>query len=157
VHDHHRSAVRGHVGRPVDGPTLGCELPEAGTVGGDGEQVLADRNLLEALFLILLSNALDAVSCRPPDARVVVVRTCEGGAAEVELSVEDSGEGIAPADLARIFEPFFTTKAAGLGVGLSVSRTIVEAHGGRLWAESEPGRGATLRCALPAWDDRGGQ
>jgi signal transduction histidine kinase len=115
-------------------------------VRGDGVQ-------LQQVLLNLVVNALDAVSRCPPDARVVVVRTRAAKAAEVELAVEDSGGGIARADLERIFEPFFTTKAAGLGVGLAISRTIVEAHGGRLWAESEAGRGAALRCALPAWDE----
>jgi nitrogen fixation/metabolism regulation signal transduction histidine kinase len=60
-------------------------------------------------------------------------------------------QGIAPADLERSFEAFFTTRAAGLGVGLAIRRSIVEAHGGRLWAESAPGRGAPLRGAPPAW------
>lgn len=117
--------------------------PRLPAVRGDGVQ-------LQQVLLNLLVNALDAVSRRPPDARQIVVRTRARGDAEVEISVEDSGEGIAPADLERIFEAFFTTKAAGLGVGLAISRNIVEAHGGRLWAESPPGRGATLRCALPA-------
>lgn len=78
----------------------------------------------------------------------MVVRTA-AAASSVELSVTDSGEGIAPADLERIFEPFVTTKAQGIGLGLAISRSIVEAHGGRLWASSCPGEGATLRCELP--------
>ncbi|XYI02997.1 ATP-binding protein [Sorangium sp. So ce1128] len=58
-----------------------------------------------------------------------------------------------PEDFERVFEPFFTTKTQRLGVGLSISRSIVEAHGGWLWAECSPGEGATLRCALPVWDE----
>jgi signal transduction histidine kinase len=65
------------------------------------------------------------------------------------LTVEDSGEGIAESDFARVFEPFFTTKQGGLGMGLSISRSIVQAHGGRIWAENSPGRGAIFRCVLP--------
>ena len=126
------------------GAVVRLELaPRLPPVRGDGVQ-------LQQVLLNLVVNALDAVSRCPPDARLVVMRTREGRAGEIELSVEDAGEGIAPGDLERIFEPFFTTKAAGLGVGLAISRTIVEAHGGRLWAESEAGRGAALRCALPA-------
>ncbi|XXX80293.1 ATP-binding protein [Sorangium sp. So ce134] len=115
-------------------------------VRGDGLQ-------LQQVLYNLLVNAFDAVSCRPPEARRVVVRTRVGGEGRVELSVTDAGEGVPAEDLERIFEPFFTTKARGLGVGLAISRSIVEAHGGRLWAERVPGEGATLRCALPAWDE----
>ncbi|WP_437979710.1 hybrid sensor histidine kinase/response regulator [Sorangium sp. So ce117] len=115
-------------------------------VRGDGVQ-------LQQVLCNLLVNAFDAVSCRPPEARSVVVRTRVNGEGRVELSVADSGEGVPPEDLERIFEPWFTTKARGLGVGLAIGRSIVEAHGGRLWAERGPGEGATLRCALPAWDE----
>ncbi|WP_437787701.1 sensor histidine kinase [Sorangium sp. So ce1097] len=119
--------------------------PALPPVRGDGVQ-------LQQVLLNLLTNALDAVSRRPPEARLVVVRTRPSDGGLVELSVADSGEGVPPEDLARIFEPFVTTKAHGLGVGLAISRSIVEAHGGRLWAERGPGEGATFRCALPAWN-----
>ncbi|WP_437613796.1 ATP-binding protein [Sorangium sp. So ce834] len=126
------------------GATVRIELaPGLPRVRGDGIQ-------LQQVLLNLLVNALDAVSRRPPEARLVVVRARTAGGG-VELSVADSGEGIPPADLERIFEPFFTSKAHGLGVGLAISRSIVEAHGGRLWAERGPGQGATFRCALPVW------
>ncbi|WP_437746863.1 response regulator [Sorangium sp. So ce1504] len=114
-------------------------------VHGDGIQV-------QQVLLNLLVNALDAVSRRPPEARLVVVRTRPADGRHVELSVADSGDGVAPEDLERIFEPFVTSKPHGLGVGLAISRSIIEAHGGRLWAECRPGEGATFRCALPAWD-----
>ncbi|WP_437970128.1 ATP-binding protein [Sorangium sp. So ce260] len=129
------------------GATLQTALaPGLPRVRGDGAE-------LQQVLCNLLVNALDAVSCRPPEARRVVVQTRVDDAGRVELSVEDSGEGVPPEDLERIFEPFFTTKARGLGVGLAISRSIVEAHGGRLWAERGPGEGATFRCALPAWDE----
>ncbi|AUX42361.1 hypothetical protein SOCE26_037910 [Sorangium cellulosum] len=118
-------------------------------------RVVADGIQLQQVILHLLGNALDAVSRCPPDARLVVVRTRAADGGRVELSVEDSGEGVPPEDLERIFEPFFTTKTQRLGVGLSISRSIVEAHGGRLWAECSPGEGATLRCALPVWPPAG--
>jgi two-component system sensor kinase FixL len=63
--------------------------------------------------------------------------------------VEDSGNGIAEGDLARVFEPFFSTKPEGLGMGLSISRSIVQANGGRIWAENKEGRGAIFHCVLP--------
>ncbi|WP_232379652.1 response regulator [Polyangium fumosum] len=120
-------------------------LPE---VRGDGIQ-------LQQVVLNLVVNALDAVADRPAGARLVVVRTRGNGKDRVLLSVEDSGKGIAPAEMERVFEAFYTTKAEGLGVGLPISRSIVEAHGGRLWAENNPGEGATFWCALPIGEEKG--
>ncbi|WP_437931815.1 response regulator [Sorangium sp. So ce291] len=129
------------------GTTVRLELaPGLPRVRGDGIQ-------LQQVLLNLFVNALDAVARRPPEARLVVVRTRRADRGQVELSVADSGEGIPPADLERVFEPFFTSKPQGLGVGLAISRSIVEAHGGRLWAEHCPGEGATFRCALPVWNE----
>jgi two-component system sensor kinase FixL len=68
----------------------------------------------------------------------------------IELSVADTGPGIAPEIAAQLFQPFITTKAQGMGVGLSISRTIVEAHGGRLWVEPNPGGGTIFRLTLKA-------
>ncbi|MGK3963413.1 response regulator [Sorangium sp. So ce118] len=129
------------------GTTVRIELaPGLPRVRGDGIQ-------LQQVLLNLLVNALDAVARRLPEARLVVVRTRRADGGRVELSVADSGDGIPPADLERVFEPFFTSKPQGLGVGLAISRSIVEAHGGRLWAEHSPGEGATFRCALPVWSE----
>ena len=113
---------------------------------GDGIQ-------LQQVLLNLIVNALDAVSRCPPDTRLVVVQTRMASPGRLEVSVTDSGEGIAATDIERVFEPFFTTKVQGLGMGLALSRTIVESHGGRLWAEHRPGEGATFRCALPVWEE----
>ena len=82
-------------------------------------------------------------------ARWVVVRTGRSDAGVI-LTVEDSGYGIAERNLDRVFEPFFTTKREGLGMGLSISRSIVQAHGGKLWAENSTGGGALFRFVLPA-------
>jgi signal transduction histidine kinase len=68
----------------------------------------------------------------------------------VQLTVHDSGSGIAENDLDRVFEPFFSTKPEGLGMGLSISRSIVQAHGGRIWAENSDSGGAAFYCVLPA-------
>ncbi|MDC0741656.1 response regulator [Polyangium mundeleinium] len=125
---------------------LAPRLPE---VRGDGIQ-------LQQVVLNLVVNALDAVADRPAGARLVVLRTRVNGKDKVVLSVEDSGKGIAPGEMERVFEAFFTTKAEGLGVGLSISRSIVESHGGRLWAENNPGEGTTFFCALPTGEEKGG-
>jgi C4-dicarboxylate-specific signal transduction histidine kinase len=111
--------------------------------------VLGDRIQLYQVVLNLIVNGLDAVAERQPGNRWVSVRTAEADGGGIELTVEDSGEGITKGDLTRVFEPFFTTKRAGLGMGLSISRSIVEAHGGRIWAESSAGRGAIFRCVWP--------
>jgi signal transduction histidine kinase len=79
----------------------------------------------------------------------VLVRTAEADGGGVELTVEDSGKGIAEGDLARVFEPFFSRKPEGLGMGLSISRTILQAHGGRIWAENRANGGAVFHCVLP--------
>ena len=111
--------------------------------------MLGDRIQLYQVVLNLIVNGLDAVAERPPGDRWVLVRTAESEGGGVELTVEDSGKGIAESDLARVFEPFFTTKQEGLGMGLSISRSIVQAHGGRIWAENSARRGAIFRCVLP--------
>ena len=95
-------------------------------------------------------NGLHAAAERLPGDRWVLVRTGQSDGGGIGLTVEDSGKGIAKGDLAHVFEPFFTTKQEGLGMGLSISRSIVDAHGGRIWAENALGGGAILRCSLPA-------
>ena len=82
--------------------------------------------------------------------RCLTVRTQQTGQATVEVTVSDRGLGIPVADLDRVFDPFVTTKAQGLGLGLTICRSIVEAHGGRLWATNPAQGGATLHCELPA-------
>jgi PAS domain S-box-containing protein len=111
--------------------------------------VLGDRIQLYQVVLNLMVNGLDAASEQPPEDRWVLVRTAEVDGGRVELSVEDSGKGIAESDMARVFEPFFTTKRDGLGMGLSISRSIVQAHRGQIWAENRAGRGAIFHCMLP--------
>jgi signal transduction histidine kinase len=93
---------------------------------------------------------MDAVASQPAPNRRVTLRACAAFQGGIELAVEDSGAGIDPALLTKVFDPFFTTKSTGMGMGLSVSRTIVDAHQGRLWAENGPHGGATFRVVLPA-------
>ncbi len=110
-------------------------------------EVVGDRVQLQQVVLNLLSNALDAVAGDRPAREVAVFAGHSGDGVRVE--VRDSGAGMDPETLARIFQPFFTTKPKGMGLGLSISRTIVEAHGGTLSAHSAPGMGSTFRVELP--------
>ena len=111
--------------------------------------VSGDPVHLQQVLLNLVLNALDAVADQPADRRQVTVRAQRLGEHEVEVAVSDLGPGIAPGRIGHLFEPFFTTKPNGMGIGLSISRTIVEAHGGRIWAENNVGEGATFRFTLP--------
>lgn len=116
----------------------------------DFPSVHGDRVQLSQVLLNLVLNAMDAVAGQPAARRHVILssrRSADGG---VDLCVEDSGPGV-PADAARrIFEPFYTTKPTGMGMGLSISRTIAEAHGGHLAVEANAQGGATFRLSLPA-------
>ncbi|BAL96222.1 sensor histidine kinase [Rubrivivax gelatinosus] len=110
--------------------------------------VQADRIEIEQVLLNLLQNALDATPDGVAHERGIVVTTAQG-VAGVELAVRDHGSGLPPEVQARLFDPFFTTKPQGLGLGLSICRTIVESHGGRLTASAEADGGATMRVVLP--------
>lgn len=110
--------------------------------------VSGDRIQLQQVVLNLVTNAIDAVRERPE--RTVTVQTQQVDADSVRLSVSDLGHGIDPDKLDTVFTPFYTTKAEGLGMGLAIARTIVEAHGGTLWAENNPDRGASFLFRLPA-------
>jgi signal transduction histidine kinase len=124
------------------GVTLVTSLsPETLRVSGDVVQ-------LQQVILNLLANALDSITTGVGGRREIVTTTQRDGDAWAVVSVEDSGLGIQPEKLQQIFEPFFTTKESGMGMGLSISRTIVEAHGGRIWAESNPGHGAVFKVRL---------
>ena len=109
--------------------------------------VAGDRVHLSQVMINLIINAMDAVMDRAPAERRISVKAARAGRF-VELAVGDSGPGIPPAVLARIFEPFFTTKDSGMGMGLSVCRTIVTAHHGELTAENRPEGGAIFRVRL---------
>jgi signal transduction histidine kinase len=110
--------------------------------------VQGDRVQLQQVLINLILNALDAVDGNPPATRLVRVRARHAGAC-VELAVSDTGCGIPGDRLPKVFEPFVSSKPNGLGLGLAISRSIIEAHGGRLWAENSPAGGATFTCALP--------
>lgn len=111
------------------------------------DRVVADRVQIEQVIINLLRNAMDAM--RNAERRELVVRTGPHGNGLTVVRVSDSGSGIDEDNRERLFEPFMTTKKDGMGVGLSICRTIVEAHGGAIWAESNPGSGATFGFTLP--------
>ena len=118
-------------------------------VPADLPHVRGDRVQIQQVLLNLILNGMDALNgTRLEDRRVEVTARLDG-AQLVEIAVGDAGHGIPADKLARIFDPFFTTKPNGMGIGLAVSRTIVEAHSGRLWAENRNGGGAAFRFTLP--------
>ena len=110
--------------------------------------VRGDRVQLQQVLLNLILNAMDAMNGCETGRRCVAV-CVRPREEEVEVAVSDSGHGISADNVKRLFEPFFTTKTSGIGMGLAISRTIIEVHGGRLWAENNPEGGATFRFTLP--------
>jgi PAS domain S-box-containing protein len=111
--------------------------------------VRGDSVQLQQVMLNLLLNAFDAMKHVPENERIVRIRTRQPDADSVQIEVHDCGTGIPGDLLARLFEPFQTTKVDGLGLGLSISRSIVETHGGRLWAVNNADRGATFCFTVP--------
>jgi signal transduction histidine kinase len=114
-----------------------------------GIRVKADRVQLQQVILNLVVNGMDAVAHLPADRRRVVGRTSLTEDNLALVSIADSGDGILAEKVTEIFKPFFTTKVQGMGIGLSIARTIVEAHGGRIWAENAPSGGAVFHISLP--------
>jgi PAS domain S-box-containing protein len=113
--------------------------------------VTGDRVQLQQVILNLLRNAVDAMSTIDDRPRDLVVRTEWDGGNQVRLSVKDSGVGFTPQAADRVFEAFYTTKTDGMGIGLSISRSIIEAHQGRLWATRNDGPGSTFSFSIPCW------
>jgi len=112
-------------------------------------RVYGDRVQLQQVLLNLFLNGMDAMSQQPPENRRLIVQARKAESQVVEVSVRDSGPGIPAQNLPRIFEPFFSTKPHGMGMGLAVSKTIIEAHQGRIWAENRPEGGACFCFTLP--------
>jgi C4-dicarboxylate-specific signal transduction histidine kinase len=108
-----------------------------------------DRVQLQQVVLNLLLNAVEAMGSREAGARELLIST-EQDHRGVLVAVRDSGPGIDPSYLERVFDTFYTTKSSGMGMGLSICRSIIDAHGGRLWAEANEPRGAIFQFTLPA-------
>jgi signal transduction histidine kinase len=111
--------------------------------------VWADRIQLQQVILNLIINAIEAMNAISDGPRDLHVSTKRDDSNEVVLTVRDSGAGLDPRELENIFEAFYTTKRDGLGMGLAVSRSIIEGHGGRLWATPNEPRGAAFHLTLP--------
>ncbi len=111
--------------------------------------VLGDRVQLQQVLLNLLINAIESMSSVGERTRELVITTRNVEPEQVQVAVEDSGIGLDPKTIEKIFEPFYTTKSTGMGMGLSISRSILRHHGGRLWAEKKEGPGTTFHVALP--------
>jgi two-component system sensor kinase FixL len=112
-------------------------------------RVFGNQTQLQQVLINLIVNGMDAMANTPEGKRDLVIRTARpNGETRVEVAVTDFGSGISPADLPRLFDSFFTTKAAGMGLGLAIARSIVELHGGRIWADNNPGGGATFHFTV---------
>jgi C4-dicarboxylate-specific signal transduction histidine kinase len=118
-------------------------------LASDLPPVLGDRVQLQQVIINLAINGMEAMASIHDRPRRLVVRSALHEGDRVLVSVQDFGVGIDPENANRLFSAFYTTKAHGMGMGLSISRSIIEAHGGRIWAAGEPGSGATLQFTLP--------
>ncbi|MBL7040326.1 MAG: PAS domain S-box protein [Pirellulaceae bacterium] len=118
--------------------SIGCELDD------NLPQTMIDRIQIEQVIINLLRNATEATAENDPGDRNVVIKTSPGPSGEIHVSISDNGNGIAAADLDKVFQGFFTTKPGGMGLGLSICRSIVEAHHGRLWVARNADRGVTF-------------
>lgn len=114
-----------------------------------------DRVHLQQVLLNLILNAMDAAGSASKARRLVSVRVGETDDGKLQVTVTDRGGGISPDDAARIFEPFFTTKPDGMGMGLAISRTIIEAHGGDIWMESNALKGTLFAFTIPHAENSG--
>jgi PAS domain S-box-containing protein len=134
-----------------------CELAERGIdvrneIPEDLPRIPGDRVQLQQVFLNLVMNAVEAMSNLEPGQRVLLITARPDeltGQPAVRISVRDSGRGFRSQDCERLFDAFYTTKPNGMGMGLRISRSIVEAHGGRLWGAPNTGPGATFTCLFP--------
>jgi len=111
--------------------------------------VLGDRVQLQQVLMNLIRNGFEAMMYQEEGTRELVLRSLQQDERHLRVEVQDAGIGIEEAKVGRIFDPFFTTKSEGMGMGLSVNRTIIEAHGGRLWARNNPEYGMTFSFTLP--------
>jgi len=113
-------------------------------------RIWGDRVQLQQVILNLIMNAIEAMSDASMGSRDLLISTAEDISNGVLVAVRDSGPGLSPESLKRLFDPFYTTKPGGMGMGLSICRSIIEAHGGRLWVAANVPHGASFHFSLPA-------
>jgi C4-dicarboxylate-specific signal transduction histidine kinase len=133
--------VRGEVRRR--GVDMRIDLP------GDLPVVFADRVQLQQVMINLIMNGIEAMSRLPEQPREILIGATQERSETIRVSVQDCGIGLEPSMMERVFDAFYTTKPQGIGIGLSISRSIIEAHGGHLWATPNAGPGATFQFTLP--------
>ncbi len=139
-----------HVFQMIAGDALHRRVPIRHTLPDDLPGVSGDRSYLEQVLVILMVNGMDAMRETPETARELVVSASWRAGAPVEIAVQDRGHGIPAASMPQLFDSFYTTKSDGMGMGLSIARSMINAHGGRIWAENRPEGGAVFRFTLPA-------
>jgi signal transduction histidine kinase len=112
--------------------------------------VHGDSIQIQQVLINLLTNALDAMENQPIEARTITISTRLENSNSAFVSISDSGEGIPPDKIKAVFAPFQTTKPEGIGLGLAICKSIIEAHGGKIWADNNPDGGAIFSLILPA-------
>jgi len=143
--------ILGTINGAIELVSLGDNLASAVTIdtryGIDATTAFFDRVQIEQVIFNLVRNAMDAMADSP--RRILTIATSRTGADMIEISIADTGWGLSAAVRAQLFEPFVTTKASGLGIGLSICRVIIDAHGGELYAKDNPGGGTIFSFTLP--------
>jgi signal transduction histidine kinase len=119
--------------------------------------ITGDRIQLQQVILNLVRNASDAMAAVDDRPRQLLIRTEDEDGDRVRVSVRDAGVGVDPENMSKLLDAFYTTKSDGMGIGLSVSRSIIERHHGRLWAEPNDGPGATFLFSIPVTQERDGR
>lgn len=141
------------VGTLVEGAALRNQVVMQTDLANGLPETIGDRVQLQQVIVNLVLNGIEAMSGVSDRPRRLVIRSRSRNTEELLVAVEDCGVGIAPKDAKRIFDAFYTTKEQGMGMGLSISHSIIEGHGGRLWATQNSDCGATLQFTLPAGRD----
>lgn len=126
-----------------------CHIALQTDLSSDVEPIVADAVQLQQVMLNLVLNAIEAMQDRPVAARSLFIGTAKGDAGGVVVTVHDSGAGLGQVEPERLFDAFYTTKSEGMGLGLTIARSIIEAHGGHIWAEPNDAQGTTFRFMLP--------
>jgi two-component system sensor kinase FixL len=136
-----------HVFKLIAGDALHRRVPIRHELAADLPQITGDRSSIEQVLVILIVNGMDAMKETPEGRRELLVSAQRAGEF-VEVTVRDRGHGIAAANMPQLFDSFFTTKADGMGMGLSIARSMIAVHGGRIWAENAPEGGAAFHFTL---------